>query len=241
MTVTLTPFAERLDAELTRLAIAQFHSDEFRVLFDTPLTMDRARFVALQFVLYNINRRDCWGHIQAKAPWAVKRTIWKHEEDELYYDPRGGADHASLQMQECRALGVTDEELKEATAPPVVEAALRACCHVAMTLPWLGALVSSHFLERRNNSELIPGGGYAKRWRDKLVRELGLTDAQMVSTNVHVVADVDHSDAIWEAIAEAVTDEFTYQTALEGARQCAIVDRAYRGALGHQMRLMPGP
>jgi hypothetical protein len=230
--------AARLDAELTTMAIAQFETPEFRLFFDTPLTLERARFVALQFLFYNDNRRECWAYVQARAPWDVKRAIWSHEEDELHFDPRAQSDHRVLLMKEARALGISEEEIRAVQPTPLVEATLRAFTHANATMPWLAGLVASHFLERRNNSELIPGGGYSKRFRDKLVRELGLPAETFVSNNVHVDADVDHSDAIWEAIAAAITDEYAYETARMGARTCATIDRAFRAALAHEMRAL---
>ena len=236
---TGTELAARLDAELTALAVAQFESPEFKLLFDTPLTMDRARFVALQFLFYNDNRRECWAYVQARAPWDVKRTIWKHEEDELFHDPRADSDHRVLMMKEARALGVTAEEIDRAVPTPVIEATLMAFTHANATMPWLAGLTASHFLERRNNSALIPGGGYSQRFRDKMVRELKLPADTFVSNNVHIEADMDHSDSIWDAISASITDEYAYETALLGGRKCAIVDRAFRGALAHEIRLIP--
>jgi hypothetical protein len=235
-----TRLADRLDAELTVLAIAQFETPEFRLFFDTPFTIERARFVAAQLVFYNVNRRDCWAYVQAKAPWDVKRVIWEHEKDELFFDPRGGSDHRALVSKEALALGVTVEELRDQEPTPLLDAVLRGWCHAAATLPWLAALTASHFLERRNNSDLIPGGGYSKRFRSKLVNELHLNAEILVNSNVHVEADIDHSDAIWEAIAGAITDEYAYETAMTGARTCATLDRAYRGACGFHIRALPG-
>jgi hypothetical protein len=69
-----------------------------------------------------------------------------------------------------------------------------------------------------------------------MLQELGLGQERIPSSNVHAVADDEHSDLIWRAIARHVTDEGAYQDALAGARECAIIDRAYRGALGHALR-----
>jgi hypothetical protein len=240
MTTTEAPaLAARLDAELTAMAIAQFDSPEFRLLFETPLTMERARYVALQFLFYNDNRRECWAYVQAKAPWDVKRTIWSHEEDELHFDPRAQSDHRVLMQKEALALGIPPADVENAKVTPLIEATLMAFTHANATMPWLAGLTASHFLERRNNSDLIPGGGYSKRFRDKMVRELKMPSDTFVSNNVHIEADIDHSDSIWEAIATSVTDEYTYETALMGGRKCAILDRAFRGALAHEMRLIP--
>ncbi len=69
------------------------------------------------------------------------------------------------------------------------------------------------------------------------MRELGVPEASLVSRNVHIVADVDHSDAIWEAVKTAICSDYDYQTALAGARKAARLDRAFRGALAHEMRV----
>ena len=53
---------DRLDRELTKMAIAQYDSDEFKLLFSTPLTLERARVNAILTVHYGINRRDCWAY-----------------------------------------------------------------------------------------------------------------------------------------------------------------------------------
>jgi len=228
---------KRLETELNDLAIGQFSSEEFKLFFETPLTLKRAQFTAIQMVFYNNNRREGWAYVQAKAPWDVKRAIWQHEEDELFHDPRAGVDHRALMSKEAIALGVAPADLVDAQPTPLVEAVFAGFNHLNATEQWLAALTGAHFLERRNNSTIIPGGAMSKRWRDKLVRELGVGEDTLVSSNVHIVADVDHSDAIWEAVAAAVSDEYAYETAMRGARTAARLDRAFRGALAHEMRV----
>src|ERR1700689_2642219 len=150
----------RLDRELTALATAQFDTPEFRLIFETPLTVARARCYALQLTFYNVNRRDCWAYVQAKAPWEVKQAIWHHESDELHFDPRGGSDHRTLMTKEAVALGMTEEEVVKARPSPLITSLLSGFSHVNITQPWLGALTASHFLERRNNGRVIRGGGF---------------------------------------------------------------------------------
>ena len=233
---TLSSHAERLDRELTALATAQFDTPEFRVFFETPLTIARARCYAVQLMFYNVNRRDCWALAQAKAPWEVKHAIWEHESDELHFDARGGGDHRALMTREAVALGVTEAEVAAATPSPLIASVLWGFSYISMTHPWLGALTASHFLERRNNSRIIRGGGFSQRWREKVIRELNIDRSLLISTNVHVDADMDHSDSIWDAIARYVDDDFSYRTALEGAKACALADRAFRAAVGYEMR-----
>ena len=227
---------KRLNAELTAMAIAQFDSAEFRAFFDLPMTMNRGRYYATQMVFYNKNRRECWAHVQARAPWEVMRTIWEHEKDELFHDVRGGTDHRELMSKEAIALGVAPESLAKAAPTPLVDAVQMAFAHASATMPWLGGLTLNHFLERRNNGSLIPGGGWSMRIREKLVRELQIAPALLISTNVHVDADVDHSDAVWEAIEAGLTTPHAYETALEGARAAVRLDRALRAAWAYEMR-----
>lgn len=229
-------WAARLDAELTVLANAQFSTPEFELLFNTPLNVKRAQHVAIQMVFYNVNRREGWAFVQAKAPWDVKRLIWEHEKDELFHDPRGGSDHRALMSKEAIALGVSEADLAKASPSPLIQATLMAFNNASSSLPWLGAMTFAHFLERRNNSRLVRGGGFSARFRDKMVKELKIESKLLISSNVHVEADMDHSDSIWDTIAENVTDEYTYKIALEGAQSCAVLDRAFRVALAYEMR-----
>src|SRR4051812_3380304 len=198
---------ERLRAQLDEMVNGQFGTPEFVAMFSTPLTITRARLYARQHVLYTLNRRDGWGYVMARAPFDVKQAIWHHEQDELIHDTRGGTDHHTLISREARALGVTEEELAHNEPLPMIRAALYAFSHIMSTQPWLAALTASHFLERRNNAAIIPDGGASRRWRDKLVRELGIDEARTPSSNVHVMADEEHSDLIWGAIVRHVTDE----------------------------------
>jgi Iron-containing redox enzyme len=226
----------RLDSELTAMAIAQFDSSEFRAFFDLPMTLERGRYYATQMVFYNKNRRECWAHVQSKAPWEVMRVIWEHEKDELFHDVRGGTDHRELMSKEAIALGVPPETLAKAEPTPLVDAVQMAFAHASATLPWLGGLTLNHFLERRNNGSLIPDGGWSMRIRTKLIRELHVKAELLISTNVHVDADIDHSDAVWEAVAAGLTSAHAYETALEGAHAAVRLDRALRAAWAYEMR-----
>ncbi|HWX76340.1 MAG TPA: iron-containing redox enzyme family protein [Candidatus Acidoferrales bacterium] len=226
----------QLDQELTRMARAQYETPEFNLLFSTPLTIERARINAILTVYYGVNRRDCWAYVQARSPYEIKKIIWEHEKDELCFDSRGGADHQTLQFKEANALGLTQDDVRNYVLPPLIVSCFYAWLHIASTFPWLGVLTAFHALERRNSDKLIPGGGISRRWRDKLVNEAEVPLDQLASTNVHVQADVDHADSIWEAIAPHVTDEFAVRTALEGAAASYKIDAAYRAASALALR-----
>ena len=236
----ISPFAARLEIELNQLVNDQFSTPEFKLLYDTPLTLKRAHFYSLQMKFYTLNRRDCWSHVAARAPLDVKQAIWHHEEDELIADQRTGLDHIAMIDLEAKAIGITDEQLANAEPAPLVRSATLAFTAIAMTLPWLGGLLSSHWLERRNNNALIKSGkgGSSVRWRDRLVNELGIDSKRLTSHNVHVVADEEHSDIIWDAIARHVVDEQSYAIALDGAKQGAAIDRAMRAGMAMGMRMI---
>jgi hypothetical protein len=228
--------AVELDRELTKMAIAQHETPEFQLLYSTPLTLERARINAILTIYYGVNRRDCWGYVQARSPYEIKKTIWEHEKDELSFDPRGGSDHQTLQLKEAAAFGITEEDVRLYELPPLIVSAFYGWLHIAATFPWLGVLTAFHALERRNSDHIVPGGGVSKRWRDKLINEAGVKRDRLASTNVHVEADVDHADSIWEAIVPHITDASAYRTALEGAAASYKIDCAYRAASAYALR-----
>jgi pyrroloquinoline quinone (PQQ) biosynthesis protein C len=229
-----------LRAQLDALVNEQFDTPEFVSLLRNPINMEAARWFACQTYFYTMNRRDCWAYVQARAPLDVKQAIWHHERDELIHDERGGADHITLTIKEAGVLGLKAEDVARSEPPPMVRAALYAWTLIASTRPWLASLTASHILERRNNSAIVKGGGMSKRWREKLIRELGIQADALISSNVHVVADTEHSDIIWDAIAGHVVDELAYNQVLEGARESLTIDRAYRGALAYHICQLVG-
>lgn len=238
MAVKDNQWVQRLAEELNEMANACFETPEFRLLYEASLTKARARFYTGQMYFFNLNRRDCWGYVQARGPFEVKQAIWQHEEDELFRDPRGGADHRTLIIKEAKAVGIV-EDLEQIEMTPYVQAAFFGWLHIASTYPWLGALTASHMLERQNDDQIIAGGGTSRRWKNKLVGELNFKPEVLISSNVHIEAETEHSDLIWGAIARYVVDEQSYRTAFEGARDCVKIHRAFRGALGLGMAALP--
>jgi len=229
-------YAEELRAELDRMVNAQIDTPEFQLLLTTPLTLQHAQFEALQMMFYVYNRRDCWAFVSARAPFDVKQAIWEHEKDELISDARAGVDHAQLARDEVRMLGLTDSEIAAATPIPPVRACLYAWTYLAQNLPWIGSFTASHFLERRNNSAVVKGGGMSERWRRRLTEQLGIEPKKMTNANVHVEAEEGHTDLIWDCIARHVTDQTSFKAAVDGARESATIDRAFRGSIAMSMR-----
>jgi len=224
-----------LCGQLDQMVNDQFDSVEFKVLLDLPLTMERGRFYVVQNALYTSNRRDCWGYVQGGAPLDVKRVIWQHESDELINDPRAGMDHYNLTVKQGEVIGLKREDFEKAQVPAMVQACFHAWHHIAMRSHWLTAYTASHMLERRNNGKIVKGGGMSFRVGKKFENELGINLKRMISLDVHVVADMEHSENISEMFEKYVKTPEDSERVLEGARESMAIDRAYRGALGFYM------
>ncbi len=224
-----------LRATLNRMVNEQFESSEIKHFLSVPLTMGRAQFYTIQNALYTRNRRDCWGYVQGAAPLDVKALIWRHESDELVNDPRCGTDHFSLCVKQGEALGLTRDDFEKAELPPLVRACFYAWIHIATKNHWLTAFTSSQMLERRNNGQIVKGGGMSYRVGQKFEKELGISLKKMVSLDVHSVADTDHSDMMEAVYNRYATTPEAHEAVLQGARDCMAIDRAYRGALGYLM------
>jgi len=224
-----------LTATLAKMVNDQFESPEFKHLLSVPLTLERGRFYVVQSALYTSNRRDCWGYVQGSAPLEVKRVIWQHESDELVNDPRANMDHYTLTVKQGEVVGLKPEDFEKAELPPMVLACFYAWHHIAIRNHWLTAYASSHMLERRNNGKIVKGGGMSYRIGEKFENELGINLKKMISLDVHVVADMDHSENISEIFHRYVKTPEDRDLVLKGAEECMAIDRAYRGALGYYM------
>jgi hypothetical protein len=228
-------FFQKLKTEMNELSNRIYETPEFKSLDEVKLTIERARFYAAHAVYFNMNRRDCWGHVQGAVPWEVKRVIWKHEEDELISDPRGGADHRSLLFREAEALGLSQEEVENLEINPGVLTAFYAWLYVAKNNHWLAAIAASHILERRNDTSVVKCATSPMRRKKKFVEELGVKEELLISTNVHTVADVDHTKMIEEVFEKYVNTEESFTLALTGAQDSLAIERGYRAALAAGM------
>jgi len=220
---------------LDQMVNDQFESIEFKNFLGGRLTLESGRFYVVQNALYTSNRRDCWGYVQGGAPLQVKRIIWEHESDELINDPRAGMDHYALSVKQGEVIGLRPEDFEKAEVPSMVRACFYAWHHVAMHNHWLSAYTASHMLERRNNGKIVKGGGMSYRVGKKFENELGINLKRMISLDVHVVADTDHSENISEMFERYVKTAEDCELVLKGAQESMAIDRAYRGALGYYM------
>jgi hypothetical protein len=220
---------------LDQMVNDQFESVEFKNFLAVPLTLERGRFYVVQSALYTSNRRDCWAYVQGGAPLEVKRVIWEHESDELINDPRAGMDHYALTVKQGEVIGLKPEDFEKAEIPSMVRACFYAWHHIAMHNHWLTSYTASHMLERRNNGKIVKGGGMSFRVGKKFENELGINLKKMISLDVHVVADTEHSENISEMFERYVKTTEDCDLVLKGAWDSMAIDRAYRGALWYYM------
>jgi hypothetical protein len=209
-----------------------YETPEIKRLLTVPLTPSSLAFRRLHMNFFSSNRRDCWAAVASKAPLDVKRAIWEHEKEELIFDPRMGKAH------------VTEDDLgshKESEMIPGARAAFYAWIHCAREKPWLEGLACSHILERRNNDQIVKSGTLTQRLVKRQELELGIKKkAQDISVQVHLVADVDHTDLLQEVFTRHVTDERTARRVLRGAEESLAIERCFHGAVATAMAEMDG-
>lgn len=219
-------------AEIDETLNHHFDTPEYKRLFGVKITPARNEVLSRHYPHYIKSRRDCWAASQAKAPLDVKRTIWEHEKDELIYDERLGAAH------------LTDDDMSRAvgeeTLLPGARAAIYGWIYLCTTRSWIESLMINHATERKNNPELIKGGGFTQRMAMKQVNDLvGSVDKLDKNTRVHMVADIDHSNLFEPVFERYVVDERIASMVVRAANDSLALDRAYRNALAVAMLEIP--
>ncbi|HEX9446271.1 MAG TPA: iron-containing redox enzyme family protein [Candidatus Binatia bacterium] len=226
---------DEIKEELNHMVNRQFESPEFNHFLNIKWTLPRARFYLIHNSLYVKNRRDCWGYVLGASPLDVKAIVWEHEKEELINDPRCGTDHFTLCIRQGESIGLKKEDIVGAEPIPAARATFYAWIHLAKDRPWIEALASSSILERRNNGQIVKGGGLSgrigKQWRE----DLGLEWSQMPAQDVHRSADEAHSDMMEDIFTRHVNSDDAGAAVLHAAGESLAIDRAFRGALADEM------
>jgi hypothetical protein len=206
-----------------------------------PLTVERAKVLAVHRVHYTINRRDCWGAVQSRAPIDVKRLVWEHEKEELICDPRFGGDHITASIQKAsRLTGMAEEEILTTELIPGCKAAFRAWLDLARDSSWLKALSASAILERENSNRIVKGGAGSVRNSRRETEELRRIVSDVPGHDVHNVADDDHCDMMEIVLDRYATTAEAQRQVLEGAKDSMDFTRAFKGALAVVMEKIAG-
>ena len=227
--------ASHVIEELNELA-RKFVDEQVDKQFAGKLTRERGRVLALQWALFNRNRRDCWGAVQCSSPLDVKRVIWKHESEELINDPRCGSDHYSLHVRRCMALGLTAEEIENAEPLPGCRAAFYGWLHLARTKPWLEALSASSILERSVDRSVVRRDVRAEI--TKWVRDLDLEEKDLEVLTANDNADEDHSGMMEGIFLKYATTPETKAMLFRGAKESLDMFRTFYATLNHTIAQM---
>ena len=145
-------------------------------------------------------------------------------------------DHYALTVKQGEVIGLKPEDFAKAEIPSMVRACFYAWHHIAMHNHWLTAYTASHMLERRNNGKIVKGGGMSYRVGKKFENELGINLKKMISLDVHVVADTEHSENISEMFERYVK---TARRPRPGSKRRTGFD-GHRSRLSRRARLLHG-
>lgn len=232
---------QELRETLNRMVNDLYNTPEEVLFYSFPMTVERAKVLAVHRVHYTINRRDCWGAVQSRAPIEVKRLIWEHEKEELICDPRFGGDHITASIQKAsRLTGMTEEQILHAELIPGCKAAFRAWLELARDSSWLKGLSASAILERENSNRIVKGGGGSVRNSRRETAELQKLIQDIPGRDVHNVADDDHCDMMEVVLDRYATTEEAQREVLAGAKDSIDFTRAFKGAIAVVMEKIAG-
>jgi hypothetical protein len=220
------------EQKLFDLANAQFESAAYRRMFAAPWTKKGVQQFFLQHAQFNLNRRDCWGHVQGKSPLPVKKLVWEHEEEELGgVAARGGANHYELAVNQGAAFGLRPKDYYEAPTLDGSFVAFQAWLQVAMQSHWLEAFAASAALEYSNSETVIRGGCLSRRMGEKLRKELGIPMKKQYSNEEHVTADVAHGELLITIGRMYGDTQEARDLIMSGAVKSWTIDRVFRDFL----------
>jgi len=114
----------------------------------------------------------------------------------MIFDPRCGSDHYTLWVIHGKAVGLTEEQVHNATPLPSTRAALCGWIYLAFNLPWVEGLGGVAVLERVNLDPIIPGGAHQTRSEKRWMEDLGLKAEQLPNFRIHREADTDHKSRV---------------------------------------------
>ena len=236
---TSNPIKE-LEAELVRMANAQFASDAFKRLLSLRFNAKRAQMYVIQRTIWQTNRRDCWAAVQSLAPYPVKQIIWEHEREELEGNAAlGKADHLAMSVAEGIACGATQEDFDRTGPSDGCLTCALAWLQLARGSHWLTSLAASSALELSNSDELVEGGSMSRRMAVKFRDEAGIPFKKQTANVEHMHADVEHAHLLLDVAEKYAKLPQDFALILEGARQSWAIDRIWKGHLADLLSTIP--
>jgi pyrroloquinoline quinone (PQQ) biosynthesis protein C len=174
------------------------------------MTLGRAQMFVRQHRLNTRQRNSVLKlRVATNTPdWDTKIRIIKACSQEIVADDEFGHGRPHWEIIEDLgvALGLKRDEIRATRPLPTTEVAWAAWEGLMSNKHWLEGIIANACAERAN----VPGYGlgenrdHGNSWlqRKNWKRLFNLTDEQLEFWAVHAVADIDHSNLAWEAIAE---------------------------------------
>ncbi len=211
---------DKYDEILNQLTRETFETPDVKKFYDIKLTLKRAQIIAQQFGLFVRQRRSAWAFLIARCPhMEVKKELLKHETEEMIFDPRCGSDHYTLWVIHGKAVGLTEDQVHNATPLPSTRAALCGWIYLAFNLPWVEGLGGVAVLERVNLDPIIPGGAHQTRSEKRWMEDLGLKAEQLPNFRKHREADTDHQSQTLEIMEKYATSNAQWEGIVDASRQ----------------------
>jgi len=174
-----------------------------------PLTRGRARTFVRQHRM-NTRRRNSVLKLKVATnipDWDMKLKVIKACSQEIIADNEfgHGKPHWQILTEMGLAIGMTREDIENATPIPTTEIAWAAWEGLMANKHWLEGVVANACAERAN----VPGYGFgvarelgmAGAQRPQWKKLFNLTDDQVEFWEMHSAADLEHSDIAWKAVA----------------------------------------
>ena len=228
--------AEKYVDILNKMTCDLFETKEVKSFLEMKLNRKRAQIISKQYGLFVRYRRSAWAYCLARAPHMdVKRELLKHENEELLHDPRCGSDHYNLWVVHGKAVGLTEDEVNNATPLPTTRAALNGWIYLAMYRPWYESLGGVSVLERTNMDAVVPGGAHQTRAERRWVEDLGLTPEQLPNFRVHREADIDHQSDIMKMLEKYIISEQQWEGVVDASNESYDYWRVFLGGIAQEM------
>lgn len=194
---------QRMDAVVDAYCKANRYQQE-------ELTPGRARTFVRQHRLNTRQRNSVLKlRVATNCPdWETRIKIFKACSQEIIADDEfaNGKPHWQILEDLGVAIGLSADEIRKTKPLPSTEIAWAAWSGLMSNRHWLEGIVANACAERAN----VPGYGngpardHGNSWvqRHRWQKLFGLNEVQLEFFHVHEVADIDHSNLAWEAVAE---------------------------------------
>ena len=229
-----------LEAQIAKMANAQFDSPHYRRLLGLKFTKARAQTYIIQRTHWTTNRRSCWAYAQGAAPLDVKTLIWEHEREELEGKPEIGLDdHHTLSVKEGGVLGLDPEDFIRTPPCDGATTCMLAWLHLATHSHWLSAVAASAALELSNSEDVLTGGSMSRRIAEKLNADLGIPVKAQPSNAEHMVADIEHGKMLMVVARTHARTPEAQEHVLAGLRDSWAIERVWKGQLADILEALP--